>query len=198
MGNFPYLCITIKNNSIMTPQEFNNEVFDLMEINDVSVLFTPARINRNIVPADLYVYDIRSNDDSTEDYCVIENKVLVNHTGTIISKTPFDFKGNDFIPIEDYGFFGECTLSQYIENKMEIEEITAMGDTYRLFRLVINDEVYCIAEEKLELLIQRLIDEDKYNEVRHIDGMYGYYMPQHIADTEDEQTITEYMLDVID
>jgi hypothetical protein len=182
----------------MTPKEFNNEVFDLMEINDVSVLFTPARINRNIVPADLYVYDIRSNDDGTEDYCVIENKVLVNHTGTIISKTPFDFKGNDFIPIEDYGFFGECTLSQYIENKMEIEEITAMGDTYRLFRLVINDEVYCIAEEKLELLIQRLIDEDKYNEVRHIDGMYGYYMPQHIADTEDEQTITEYMLNVID
>lgn len=182
----------------MTPQEFNNEVFDLMEINEVSVLFTSARINRNIVPADLYVYDIRSNDDGTEDFCVVENKVLVNHTGTIISKTPFDFKGNDFIHIEDYGFFGECTLSQYIDNKMEIEEITVMGDTYRLFRLVINDEVYCIAEEKLELLIQRLIDEDKYNEVRHIDGMYGYYMPQHIADTEDEQTITEYMLNVID
>ena len=98
----------------MKAEELYNEEFDLMEINDVEVLFTPARINRNIVPAGLYVYDIRSNDDGTEDYCVIENKVLVNHTGTIISKTPFDFKGNDFIHIEDYGFFDECTLSQYI------------------------------------------------------------------------------------
>ena len=87
-GFFRTFVIQLKTNRIMAT-DIKNEVFDLMEINEISVLFTPARINRNIVPADLYVYDIRSNDDNTEDFCVVENKVLVNHTGTIISKTPF-------------------------------------------------------------------------------------------------------------
>jgi hypothetical protein len=119
----------------MTPKEFNNEVFDLMEINDVEVLFTPNRINRQLVPNHLFVYDIRSNDDNTEDFCTIEKYVQVNHTGTIISKQSL-IHTQDFVKITDYNFVGEeKALAEYI--------LGEIADT---------EDVHCISESVADIL----------------------------------------------
>ena len=184
----------------MTPQEFNNEVFDLMEINDVEVLFTPARINRNIVPADLYVYDIRSNDDGTEDFCVVENKVLVNHTGTIISKQSL-IHTQDFAEITDYNFVGEeKTLAEYLLGDMEIEKVVSPANncTYRLFYITIGNRQFCVAEEELDRHIMQCIDNDLYHLVQGIDERFAYVVPQEVADTEDVYCISQSIEDVLD
>jgi uncharacterized protein YerC len=98
-------------------EELYSTTFDLMTINDISVIATPLRINRTIIPKDLYIYDVRYDDIGNE-FATIEPMVLVNHCATIISKTPFMFEnGNDnYIEIEDYNFLDEITLEEYINN----------------------------------------------------------------------------------
>lgn len=184
----------------MTPKEFYNEVFDLIEINDVEVLFTPNRINRNIVPSHLFVYDIRSNDDNTEDFYTMEKYVQVNHTGTIISKQSL-IHTQDFAEITDYNFVGEeKTLAEYILGDMEIEKVVSPINkcTYRLFHITINGIDYCVAEEELDRHITQCIESDLYHYVQGIDERFAYFVPQEIADTEDVYCISQSIEDVLD
>lgn len=181
----------------MTTEQLQNEVFDLMEINGVEVLFTSVRINRDIIPDNVFAYDIRANDNGTNDFATIEPFVRVNHTGTILSKPPL-MSNEEYVEIGDYGFFDECTLTQYMTSKMEIESVSLMGKNYRLFHLNINGNPVCVAEEKLENLIQDCIEKDLYHLVQYVDERYGYYVSQDIADTENEESIKKSVIDIID
>ena len=62
------------------------EDFELMELFGQTVLFTNMRVDRSTVPQDLYVYDVRHDDDCTGEICEIKPAVMVNHWGTIICK----------------------------------------------------------------------------------------------------------------
>lgn len=184
----------------MTKEELKNEVFDLMEINEVEVLFTSIRIDRTLVPSHLYVYDIRANDDNTNDFATIEEKVKVNHTGTIISKSNM-LNSAEFVDITDYNFVGEeSSLDDFIHGDMDIENVVSKvnGNTYRMFRITIKGKNYCVAEEKLEEHITDCIEKNLYHLVQGIDESFGYYVPQDVADTEDVLVITRSMEDVID
>lgn len=184
----------------MIPKDFCNEVFDLMEINDVEVLFTPIRINRKLVPSHLFVYDIRSNDDNTDDFCTIEKYAKVNHTGTIISKQSL-IHTQDFAEISDYNFVGEeKTLVEYILGDMEIEKVVSPINncTYRLFNITIDNRQICVAEEKLDCHITQCIDNNSYDLVQGIDERYAYVVPQEIADTEDVYCITQSVANILD
>lgn len=64
------------------------EEFELIEVFGKKVLFTPARVDRNTVPGNIHVYEIRHGDDG--DPCEIAEAILVNHYGTILSL--FDLK----------------------------------------------------------------------------------------------------------
>ena len=48
--------------------------------------FTCLRVNRHTVPDGWYAYDIQHGDAGG--FCTIENKVLVNHAGTFLTRTP--------------------------------------------------------------------------------------------------------------
>ena len=182
----------------MKAEELYNEEFDLMEIDGVEVLFTPLRLKRDIIPSHLYAYDIRSSDDGSNDFCTIETSVRVNHTGTIISKTPMLGNDENCVEIQDYGFFDQITLTQYLDESMTISKVVINDVTYRLFHLTIDGKHLCVAEEKLEKYIQKCIDEDAYHKVEWIDNQYGYYVSQDIADTENEEQIKQSVLDIID
>ena len=80
---------------------------------------------------------------------------------------------------------------------MKIKNINVLGNTYRLFELNINGKLICVAEEKLEDFIQSCIDNEKYHFVENIDEMYEIYIPQEIADTENEKDIILSVLDII-
>lgn len=184
----------------MTQKEFINEVFDLIEINDVVVLFTPIRINRKLVPSHLFVYDIRANDDNTNDFYTIEKNVMVNHTGTIISKQSL-MSTQDVTEITDYNFVGEeKTLAEYILGDMDIEKVVSPINncTYRLFYITIDNRQICVAEEDLDRHITQCIDNNSYDLIQGIDERFAYVVPQEVADTEDVYCISKSVADLLD
>ena len=82
----------------MTPDFDINEPLDVIEMRGVLGLFTNGRVPENALPEGAYKYDIRHGDDGN--FCTIENRVIVNHAGTILLKEPLDFDGKDYIDIQ--------------------------------------------------------------------------------------------------
>lgn len=65
------------------------------------------------------------------------------------------------------------------------------GVEYRLFEITVfkdtpNEATIIVAEERLNKKIESMIFIEQYHKVRDIDQMYGYYLPQEIADDECE------------
>ncbi len=93
------------------------EQYELMEVNDeLTVLFTNSRIDRDTVPPTLFCYDVRETDGGSGDPASIELFVLVNHWGTIISKTEIPMNENNYYDIEDYSYLGvsDFTIDEYV------------------------------------------------------------------------------------
>ncbi|MBQ8482808.1 MAG: hypothetical protein IJ504_00725 [Bacteroidales bacterium] len=73
---------------------------------------------------------------------------------------------------------------------------TIDGHEYRLFEIVVfknskDEKTITVAEEALNQKIDEMIDKGRYDEVRDIDDMYHYYVPQEIADDETEWEIVD-------
>ena len=63
------------------------------------------------------------------------------------------------------------------------------GVSYSLFEITVfkgtgKEQTILVAEERLNDKIEQLIEQDRYQEVKKIDDMYGYWVPQEIADDE--------------
>ena len=100
----------------------NKEYFELIRmLGKYEVLFTNMRIKRDTVPKELYVYDIRHDDECQGIMCEIKPFVLINHWGTIISKSPIDMVdgGCRFIDEEeDCEYLNiSMTLKEYMEKE---------------------------------------------------------------------------------
>jgi len=101
----------------MKPENAASIQYDLAEAAGQKVLFTPLRIDRATVPDGFYCYDLRHADNDSI-ACTIENNVLVNYFGTILSEEPFDFGKNDYIELEDSIDFlsvPKTTLQEFME-----------------------------------------------------------------------------------
>lgn len=91
------------------------ETFETMTVNDIPVLFTDARIDREAVPKSLFAYDIRESDDGDR-LATVEPFVRVNHAGTIISHKEFRLEDWGGVEIKDYNFEGDSmTLKEWLE-----------------------------------------------------------------------------------
>ncbi len=106
------------------------EDFELMELFGQTVLFTNMRVDRSTVPQDLYVYDVRHDDDCTGEICEIKPSVMVNHWGTIICKEPIEmdeFWHSKFVDKDDYSYLGDSVkLDEYINTDCYEEESAEM------------------------------------------------------------------------
>lgn len=100
-----------------------NEDFELAEIDNVVVIFTNARIDRDTVPFDLYCYDVRESEGFSGDPVTLEKVVSVNHWGTIISMKPFPLDDDGCYLLKDgINFLDECcTLDDFIEMNQDDE-----------------------------------------------------------------------------
>ena len=106
------------------------ESFELIEIFGKTVLFTNMRVDRDTVPQDLYVYDVRHDDDCTGEICEIKPSVMVNHWGTIICKEPIEmdeFWHSKFVDKDDYSYLGDSVkLDEFINTDCYEEESEEM------------------------------------------------------------------------
>ena len=96
-----------------TKEEVYGETYDVLLINNVKALFTCLRIDRSAVPEGLHAYDIRES-DTDGDFATIEPRVIVNHAGTILVKTPFDFGTKGFVEITQCEFVDQSSLEEWI------------------------------------------------------------------------------------
>lgn len=105
------------------------EKFELVMLDEYPVLFTCARIDRGTVPEGLHCYDVRHDDDCQGKACEVKLHVLVNHWGTILSKTEIPLEdGGSYYPKEDLNYLGESlTAGEYLQmdtGQMKIEKET--------------------------------------------------------------------------
>ena len=64
--------------------------YEEITVCDKPALFTSVRIKRDSVPAGLYAYDVRHDDDCRGIPCEIAPFIMVNHWGTIILAEPLE------------------------------------------------------------------------------------------------------------
>ena len=93
------------------------KVFDLLELFGHTVLFICMRIDCRTVPKNLYVYDVRHDDDCSGKIVEVKPHIMINHWGTIICKVPIEMTDNGYRYVEDgdYRYTGEtCKLTEYM------------------------------------------------------------------------------------
>ena len=68
--------------------------------------YTCCRVKPEEVPAGMFKYDIREDDEGNGDMISLEPFVWVNHHGTFITAMPIDFKDclKDWIGISEWDF----------------------------------------------------------------------------------------------
>ena len=91
------------------------ETFDLIQLDGVTCLFTNLRVKRETVPNGLYCYDIRDSDDLDGSFAEVNDFVLVNHWGTILSKV--EFPKNEF-----HCYYPQDTDAVFLDRTMGAEE----------------------------------------------------------------------------
>nr|DAE30239.1 MAG TPA: Large polyvalent protein associated domain 28 [virus sp. ct5rm7] len=100
---------------MITKEELFAEEFETMTVNDVPVLFTNVRIDRDAVPDGVFAYDIRESDDGDR-LATVEPVVWVNHAATILSREEFRMEDWGGVEINDYNFEGDSmTLAEWLE-----------------------------------------------------------------------------------
>ena len=101
----------------MVESDISGKELSEVEINGRLALFTEQRVKRETLPEGIFCYDLRHGDDMGAPVS-IENRVVVNHFGTILTAIPFDFGDSDYLSVdyEKFWFTGErMTLEQYRE-----------------------------------------------------------------------------------
>ena len=96
----------------------SRDEFDDMEICGVDALFTNGRVDRDKLPEGLYCYDLRGSDDDPGELRYLEERVVVNHAGSVITAQPIELpEGGRLDVYDDMGFRGgSMTLRQFFED----------------------------------------------------------------------------------
>ena len=107
-----------------------------VEIFDIPALFSNGRITPADIPEGMYCYDLRGSDDDPGMPVMVENHVVVNHAGSIITAKPLDLgeegrlalteeEGLNFVggEISAYRFFNEQLKDRHTE-EVEAESIS--------------------------------------------------------------------------
>ncbi len=107
-----------------------------VEIFDIPALFSNGRVTPADIPEGMYCYDLRGSDDDPGMPVMVENHVLVNHAGSIITAKPLDLgedgrlaltedEGLNFVggEISAYRFFNEQRKDRHTE-EVEAESIS--------------------------------------------------------------------------
>ncbi len=111
-------------------ERMKSEEYELIEVEGQTALFTNSRLKQNDLLDGLFLYHLRHSDDGSR-FCSIEEKVGVNHGGSVITSEPIDLGENGYVAFTDEtepNFLGESiTLEQYMEGDYKIQEDFNIG-----------------------------------------------------------------------
>ena len=111
--------------------------YEFCELDGKPVAFTNMRLDRETVPDGLYCYDIRDSDNLDGSCAQIKPIVIVNHWGTILSKSPFSLDEHcSYYPEADMNYLGTTVSLQdwldfdeaaFMEQQKEETDMTMGG-----------------------------------------------------------------------
>ena len=108
-----------------------DEEYQLIELFGQPALFTDSRITNADIPKGLYCYHLRETDDGNC-FGLIEAYVVVNHGGSVITKSPIDLNGEGYVAFTDDtlpNFVGKTmTLGEYMHTSFEQEQETMLEE----------------------------------------------------------------------
>ena len=115
----------------------NDEQYQEIELFDKLGLFSNGRIARDNLPEGVYCYDLRGSDyDPGEPVCV-EERVVVNHAGSVLLTDPLELAENGRLMLteeEGLNFVGGfSTLAQFLQEQKKdrhTEEVEAESISY--------------------------------------------------------------------
>ena len=115
----------------------NDEQYQEIELFDKPGLFSNGRIVRDNLPEDVYCYDLRGSDyDPGEQVCV-EERVVVNHAGSVLMTEPLELTEDGRLMLteeEGLNFVGGfSTLAQFLQEQRKdrrTEEVEAESISY--------------------------------------------------------------------
>lgn len=89
--------------------------WEKVEVLGQNGLFTELRVDRNTIPKEWHVYEVRHHDNDWGKPIEIARGILVNFYGTLLVKEPIELEpfpqtGNDYLYIEedeDWNYLGE-------------------------------------------------------------------------------------------
>ena len=111
-----------------------------------------------------------------------ENQLWIDGDGMVIN--------NDFL----WCYLPVKQMKTFLDNigggNMRTRKFVIDGEEYNMFNLEVMGNRINVASYALHEKINELISRNRYEEVRHIDGLYGYYVPSGV-DESDPKSIRE-------
>lgn len=102
-----------------------DEEFEVIEVADVTALFTNERMTDADIPRGLHCYHLRESDNG-ERFCSLEKIVAVNHGGTVITAEPLNLVEQKYIAFDEDNepnFLGKsCSLENFVQGELELSE----------------------------------------------------------------------------
>lgn len=98
----------------LSSQALTDEKLEVVEVLGQTALFTNGRVTEQEVPEGLYRYDLREGENLA--FATIERNVAVDHSGTILTKAPLDFGGQEYL------VFNEDTSPNFLGYDLTPEE----------------------------------------------------------------------------
>ena len=115
----------------------NDEKYQEIELFNKPGLFSNGRIARDTLPEGVYCYDLRGSDYDPGDPIYVEDRVGVNHAGSVILAEPLDLSKEGYLRLteeEGLNFVGGfSTLAQFLQEQKKdrhTEEVEAESISY--------------------------------------------------------------------
>ena len=83
----------------LSAQALTDEKLEVVEVLGQTALFTNGRVTEQELPDGLYRYDLREGENLA--FATIERNVSANHAGTILTKAPLDFGGQEYLVFDE-------------------------------------------------------------------------------------------------
>ena len=134
----------IKSGILSQPQVIGQEAMrqteqEVVEIFGIKALFLDERVRPEDVPEGLYRYELRGSDVDPGDPVLVENRVIVNHAGTILAAKPLDIPKEGFLELGDkLNFTGDAMTVDAFRGQyasVELDEAVYLVDRSSLLHM---------------------------------------------------------------
>ena len=126
----PYGIISSPGGSLYTniprrrEESIQDEKLEVVEFFGQNALFSDTRLKQSEIPKGFYRYELRDGDNGN--FASIEERVFVNHAGTLLMREPIDLGKNGYLELDDdstLNFLGyEQTIKEFLEEQTELAE----------------------------------------------------------------------------